>query len=200
MSSVLWIRIQWSSWIRIRIRIQEGKSGPEKYKRVIRFIVWNAKCSLLRAEGFSCSLDVLYGGLGISKFKFLIKKRWRKKFWAVPMFLSMFVHQNCGSVSGFGLAWNSGSVSWYSVNPDPQHCMTVFVNSTSGQGGGGLVPPLLLTGCRCSPTVAGSPGQGPGHAQQAAAAGQPPQVRDRLIIDLVSLVWRRHFVTVLFSL
>jgi hypothetical protein len=29
-------------------------------------------CSLLRAEGFSCSLGVLYGGLGISKF--LIKK------------------------------------------------------------------------------------------------------------------------------
>ncbi len=25
-------------------------------------------CSLLRAEGFSCSLGVLYGGLGISKF------------------------------------------------------------------------------------------------------------------------------------
>ncbi len=24
-------------------------------------------CSLLRAEGFSCSLGVLYGGLGISK-------------------------------------------------------------------------------------------------------------------------------------
>jgi hypothetical protein len=30
-------------------------------------------CSLLRAEGFSCSLDVLYGGLGISKLQFLIK-------------------------------------------------------------------------------------------------------------------------------
>jgi hypothetical protein len=33
------------------------------------------KSSLLRAEGFSCSLDVLYGGLGISKLQFLIKKR-----------------------------------------------------------------------------------------------------------------------------
>jgi hypothetical protein len=30
--------------------------------------------SLLRAEGFSCSLGVLYGGLGISKLQFLIKK------------------------------------------------------------------------------------------------------------------------------
>jgi hypothetical protein len=28
----------------------------------------------LRAEGFSCSLGVLYGGLGISKLQFLIKK------------------------------------------------------------------------------------------------------------------------------
>jgi hypothetical protein len=28
----------------------------------------------LRAEGFSCSLGVLYGGLGISNLQFLIKK------------------------------------------------------------------------------------------------------------------------------
>ncbi len=32
----------------------------------------------MRAEGFSCSLDFLYGGLGISKLKFLIKKRKKK--------------------------------------------------------------------------------------------------------------------------
>jgi hypothetical protein len=31
-------------------------------------------CSLLSAEGFSCGLGVLYGGLGISKLQFLIKK------------------------------------------------------------------------------------------------------------------------------
>jgi hypothetical protein len=35
----------------------------------------SAGYSLLRAEGFSCSLDVLYGGLGINKLQFLIKKR-----------------------------------------------------------------------------------------------------------------------------
>jgi hypothetical protein len=34
----------------------------------------SARCSLLRAEGFSCSLDVLYGGLGISKLQFLFNK------------------------------------------------------------------------------------------------------------------------------
>jgi hypothetical protein len=34
----------------------------------------STECSLLRAEGFSCSFGVLYGGLGISKLQFLIKK------------------------------------------------------------------------------------------------------------------------------
>ncbi len=37
-------------------------------------IVLSTGCSLLRAEGFSCSLGVLYGDLGISKLQFLIKK------------------------------------------------------------------------------------------------------------------------------
>jgi hypothetical protein len=35
---------------------------------------YSAKCSLLRAEGFSYSLDVLYGGLVIIKLLFSIKK------------------------------------------------------------------------------------------------------------------------------
>jgi hypothetical protein len=30
----------------------------------------SAGCSLLRAEGFFCSLDVLYGDLGIGKLQF----------------------------------------------------------------------------------------------------------------------------------
>jgi hypothetical protein len=34
----------------------------------------------LRVKGFSCSLDVLYGGLGINKFQFLIKKRKQTNF------------------------------------------------------------------------------------------------------------------------
>jgi hypothetical protein len=38
------------------------------------FMILSTGCSLLRAEGFSCSLGVLYGGLGISKLQFLIKK------------------------------------------------------------------------------------------------------------------------------
>ncbi len=49
------------------------------------FIFWSAGCSLLRAEGFSCSLSVLYVGLGISKLQFLIKKI-KIKFLVVNIF------------------------------------------------------------------------------------------------------------------
>ncbi len=77
------IRINLSCWIRIRIRIKiavpdpdsGGQKWPPKNRKKDRiFIFWSAGCSLLRAEGFSCSLGVLYGGLGIGKLKFLIKK------------------------------------------------------------------------------------------------------------------------------
>jgi hypothetical protein len=43
-----------------------------KKSRIFMFL--STGCSLLRAEGFSCSLGVLYGGLGISKLHILIKK------------------------------------------------------------------------------------------------------------------------------
>jgi hypothetical protein len=49
----------------------------------------------VRAEGFSCSLDFLYGDLGISKLQFLLKKA-KKRFSAV-IFSSIFVHQKPGS-------------------------------------------------------------------------------------------------------
>jgi hypothetical protein len=45
----------------------------------------SAGCSLLRAEGYSCSLDVLYGRLGISKLQILIKK-YQTKILAVNFF------------------------------------------------------------------------------------------------------------------
>jgi hypothetical protein len=56
-----WMRIQSGYWI--RIRIQEGKMTHKNRKKC-------AGCSLLRAEGFFCSLNVLYGGLGIGKLNF----------------------------------------------------------------------------------------------------------------------------------
>ncbi len=43
-------------------------------------------CSLLRAEGFSCSLGALYGDPGISKLQFLINKI-EIKFPAINFFL-----------------------------------------------------------------------------------------------------------------
>jgi hypothetical protein len=64
----------YGSAYKFRIRIQEGKNDPKNWKKDRIFIFWSARCSLLRAEGFSCSLGLLYGGLGISKLQFLIKK------------------------------------------------------------------------------------------------------------------------------
>ncbi len=46
----------------------------KKRKKYRIFMFLSTGCSLLRAEGFSCSLGVLYGGLGISKLQFLIRK------------------------------------------------------------------------------------------------------------------------------
>jgi len=43
-------------------------------KKVQNFHVFKYWMFSLRAEGFSCSLGVLYGGLGIIKLQFLIKK------------------------------------------------------------------------------------------------------------------------------
>jgi hypothetical protein len=45
-----------------------------KKSRIFMFLSTGTGCSLLRAEGFSSSLGVLYGGLGISKLQFLFKK------------------------------------------------------------------------------------------------------------------------------
>jgi hypothetical protein len=58
--------------MRNRIRIQEGKNDPLK-KKWRNFMFWSAECSLLRPQGFSCRLGLLYGGLGIWWLQFLIK-------------------------------------------------------------------------------------------------------------------------------
>ncbi len=60
-----------------------------KKSRISMFL--SPGCSLLRAEGFSCSLGVLYGGLGISKLQYLIKKI-EIKFPAINFF-SILSHQ-----------------------------------------------------------------------------------------------------------
>jgi hypothetical protein len=59
----------------------------------------SAGCSLLRADGFFCSLNVFYGSLGISKLQFFIKKI-SNFFFSAVNFLSNFGHKNPGSGSG----------------------------------------------------------------------------------------------------
>ncbi len=54
-----------------------------KKSRIFMFL--STGCSLLSTEGFSCSLGVLYGGLGISKLQFLINKI-EIKFLAINFF------------------------------------------------------------------------------------------------------------------
>jgi hypothetical protein len=54
-------------WIRIRIGDADSDPGPRgqmtpKNRKKFHFIFCSAGCSLFTAEGFSCGLDVLYGG------------------------------------------------------------------------------------------------------------------------------------------
>jgi hypothetical protein len=72
-------------------------------------------CSLLRAEGFSFSLGVLYGGLGISKLQFLMKKI-EIKFQAI-IFFPILGHQTLDPDPG---------------SPDPQLEKNAGSGSVSG--------------------------------------------------------------------
>jgi hypothetical protein len=76
------------------------------------FIFLSTGCSLLRAEGFSCSLGVLYGGLGtgISKMQFLIKKI-EIKFPATNFF-SILDHQTPDPGSGSGIRIRNLKKCW----------------------------------------------------------------------------------------
>jgi hypothetical protein len=67
----------------------------------------------LRNEGFSCSLDVLYRGLGINKWQFLIKNV--NLFSALNSF-PIFGHQNPGT----GLNRIRISIQPKMLDPDPE--------------------------------------------------------------------------------
>ncbi len=96
-SALIWVAGSGSgSAFKLRIRIQEGKKTENRI-----FMFWSAGCSLLRAEGFFCSLGVLYGGLGISKLQFLIKKI-KIKVSSCNLF-SIFGHQTLDTDSGSGI-------------------------------------------------------------------------------------------------
>ncbi len=86
-------------------------------EKLKNFIFLSAGCSLLKAEGFSCSLDT-------SKLQLLIKKK--KKKIVCCIFSSVFGHQNPGS----GLDPDPDSLEMPdpypdSMNPVPQLCLPV---------------------------------------------------------------------------
>jgi hypothetical protein len=67
----------------------------------------------LRAEGFSCSLDVLYRGLEISTLQFLIKKI---LFFSAAFFINFWSHQNPGSGTGSGSGDEMTKNAWIQIN------------------------------------------------------------------------------------
>jgi hypothetical protein len=95
-------------------------------KKVKKFhVLGSARCSLLSAEGFSCSLDFLYGGLGISKLLFLFPKIFIKNC-SCKFFRFLVIKAPEGPDLDFG----SGSVGIQpkmldpypdSMNPDRKH-------------------------------------------------------------------------------
>jgi hypothetical protein len=78
-----------------------------KKSRIFMFI--STGCSLLRAEGFSCSLGFLYGGPEISKLQFLINKIEIK--FPAKIFFSILGHQTLDPDPGSVIRKNSGSGS-----------------------------------------------------------------------------------------
>jgi hypothetical protein len=77
----------------------------------------------LKAEDFSCSLDVLYGGPGISKLQFLIKKINKK------IFSLNFSHQNPRSgldSDPIGIQHKMLDSDSNSKTTDPKHLARIF--------------------------------------------------------------------------
>ncbi len=75
-------------------------------KKLINFI-WSAGCSLFRAEGFSCSLD-------ISKLQFLKKKKYKRKHFFCIFFFSFWSSKPWIRI-GSGFTWNARSGSGFTA-------------------------------------------------------------------------------------
>ncbi len=75
----------------------------------------SAGCSLLRAEGFSYSWDVLYGDLGISKLQFLRKKI--SNFFSAVNFFTYLVIKTLN----LDWIWIRISIQPKMLVPDPKH-------------------------------------------------------------------------------
>ncbi len=100
---------------------RRAKMTYKNRKKLRNFMLWSAGRSLLRAEGFSCSLDVLYGGLGISKLQFFIKEL--SNFFPAVIFFPILEYQYPGSGAVFSPKWCIliRIPVLDSMNPDPKH-------------------------------------------------------------------------------
>jgi hypothetical protein len=109
------------------------KTTHKNRKKLSNLMFWSVGCYLLRGEGFFCSLDVLYGGLGIGKLQF-------SSFLVIKTINLDWIRIRTGSWSG------SGSVFclkyWMDPDPDqmntdPKHwlqemfCCGLFIKSSS---------------------------------------------------------------------
>ena len=96
-------------WIRICTDPDPGgHKCPIKTEKVKKYHVFlSTGCSLLMTEGFSCSLDVFYGGL-IAFFLFRRRKKFRQyyffQFWSSNPWIRIRrirIHMKCWIQSGF---------------------------------------------------------------------------------------------------
>ncbi len=96
-------------------------------KKLRNFLVWSAGCSLLRSEGFSCSLDVLYGGLGISILQFVIKKY---QIFSAVNFSQFLTSKHCIRI---GIQLKMLDPDPELMNPDSKHwlCETISTQFSS---------------------------------------------------------------------
>ncbi len=102
---------------------RKAKMTHKNRKKYRIFMFWSAGCSLLRAEGFSRSLGVLYGGLGISKWQFLNKKI-KLNF----QLYILFNFRSSNSGSGSAIRKNTGSVSGSALNQCRSETLQKFTN------------------------------------------------------------------------
>ncbi len=101
---------------------RKEKITHKNRKKLGSFVLLSAGCSLFRAEGYSCSLDVFYGALGISNLQFLIKKNIGLIFFSCK-FLSKFL---VIKILDPDLIWirigiQPKMLDPDSMNPDPKH-------------------------------------------------------------------------------
>ncbi len=101
---VFQIRIQSGQWI----RIQQSKNDFQKKFYVLCLCFEVLDVLFLMAEGFSCSLDVLYGGLGISKLFFFLIKKISYSFFSCKFFPFLVIKTQ---YPNWFSAYNSGSGS-----------------------------------------------------------------------------------------